>query len=171
MTAIGTQRSMKERFANTRARPFYSDGYMFERLHRARALLGDPLTIAKFDAFEEYRATQVYMDRYGSWADILEAAGFPAAEVAAARERASFKPRGFGEARYSGEAVRTAYVRIRDLARRPPTVDEWETHRIDGEPVAPTLRKRYTSWSGFIREMVAMDECGRQPATQLRSAQ
>ncbi len=126
----------------------YTDEQLLDLLRDCARELGRTPGATAFNAWRGYHAAQLLARRFGSWGKACELAGL--------QPRAKPHDR-IGNRRFTDEAVRSAYLRIRAITGHPPTMGEWDKLVRRGEPGGQTIRLRYRSWMPFLAAMEALD--------------
>lgn len=112
----------------------YSDE---EMLNHIRRLSDDgPPTRREFDDDERAPSAWTARDRFGSWNEAVEAAGFEP------------DPRGGGGKRYSDEEI-LDYIRRLSEGDQPPAIEEFRSNAEAPKP--ETVMRRFGSWSEAVQ--------------------
>jgi len=85
--------------------------------------------------------------RFGSWNRALSLAGLTTKD----------SPEGFGVPKYSDEDILAAVrrVQVEHCEGRLPSIDQYELHRAEGEPVPATIRLRFGTWHNVLEALEA----------------
>jgi hypothetical protein len=109
----------------------YSDDDLLTELHELADELGHPPTLQDVREYSDIAAT-TYYNRFGSWQDALEAAGF--------------EPRD-PDSRVPKDNLLADLKRIADMHGSPPAAADMDEH---GEYWASTYRRRFGSWNDAV---------------------
>lgn len=109
----------------------YSDDDLLTELHELADELGHPPTLQDIREYSDIAAT-TYYNRFGSWQDALEAAGF--------------EPRD-PDSRVPKDDLLAELTRVAETHGAPPSAPDMDEH---GEHWASTYRRRFDSWNAAV---------------------
>jgi predicted DNA-binding protein YlxM (UPF0122 family) len=125
----------------------YSDEQILDFLREAASATPGMLSVIKYNRYAAERGwcdSQTPTIRFGSWSKALEAAGVPS------RTRQPW----LGKPKYSDQQILDHMRRVRYIVGRPPTVAEYDTHRLESHPPSATIRRRFgNSWIAALQEL------------------
>lgn len=126
-----------------------AENELFAELHRLADELGEIPTTTQMNEHGRYWS-KVYRDRFGSWGEALEAAGFDTAEI---NDRID---------RVSREMLLDELERLADETNGTPTVTQL---RENGTHAPETYRQEFGSWNAAI-EAIGHEPRDRSPVTE-----